>query len=95
MRPIYEVRRVALGSVDARKILPAPDGGVPAELGARSFDHFAVLDAVWPNWVAELGGEQPSIDAFASPKNSQFPRYWTQKDSAWGKGLAYGGPIVG
>ena len=85
VRPVYKVGRVALGPRDPRRMSADPGCGLAADIQPRSFEHFAILEGVRKSIVDELGGEEPTIDAFASAKNNQFLRYWTPKDSAWDK----------
>ena len=85
VRPVYTVGRVALGPSGPRRIDSELESSASGNIQTRSFEHFAILEEVRKTIVEELGGEQPSIDAFASPKNNQFPRFWTPKDSAWDK----------
>ena len=77
--------RVALGSGVTVGTSASPDGYTPAEIQTRSFKDFSVLERVRKKIVKKVGNRQPSIDAFADSKNNQFPRFWTQRDSAWDK----------
>ena len=76
---------------------PKKRRGTDTDHGSWTTSAYRVVDEVRDGILATLDAGKPTVDAFASPVNARFPKFWTRDDDAfqkdWGKeGLLWVNP---